>query len=74
MMHWTHDVAGRTYSCTKDGYQAIVWRTSTGEWRALLSHHQRTIAHVQYMTLQDAQAWCEARLAALAKEDRHADP
>ncbi len=74
MMHWTHDAAGRTYSCTKDDCQAIVWRTSTGEWDALLSHQQRTIAHVQCPTLQDAQHWCEARLAVLAKADRHVDP
>ncbi len=74
MMHWTSDAAGRTSSCTKDSYQAVVWRTSTGEWGALLSHHHRTMAHVQCLTLQEAQQWCEARLAALAKADRHADP
>jgi len=74
MFRWTHNATEQTHSCTKDGYHAVVWRTTTDEWVVILSHHQRAIAHIQCATLPDAQQWCEARLAALAKEDRHADP
>jgi hypothetical protein len=41
----------------------MVWRTSTGEWVAIVSQHHAAIAHERCTKLKDAQHWCEARIA-----------
>ncbi len=62
-MHWTSDTAGRTYTATQQGYQALIWRTSTGEWVAMISQHHAAIAHERCTKLKDAQRWCEAQIS-----------
>ena len=64
-MTWTCDATGHTYTCTKQSYQALVWRTSTGEWVAMISQHNIAIAHERCSRLNDAKRWCEAQLAGL---------
>ena len=63
-MDWTQDATGRMYSGRHDGYQALVWQTSTGEWVALLSHGTMALAHGCCPTVQAAQTWCAAQLTA----------
>ena len=62
-MQWTSSGTGRTYTSTKQRYRAMVWRTSTGEWVAIVSQHHAAIAHERCTKLKDAQHWCEARIA-----------
>ncbi len=64
-MKWTCDATGHTYTRTRQGYQAMVWRASTGEWVAMISQNNITIAHERCGRLKDAQLWCEAHLAGL---------
>ena len=64
-MTWTRDATGRTYTATKQSYQALVWRTSTGEWVAMISQNNIAIAHERCSRLNDAKRWCEAQLAGL---------
>ncbi len=64
-MKWTRDATGRTYTATKQRYQALVWSTSTGEWVAMISQNNIAIAHERCSRLNDAKRWCETQLAAL---------
>ena len=65
-MTWTCDATSHTYTCTTQGYQALVWSTSTGEWVAMISQYNVTLAHERCRRLTDAQCWCEAQLAGLS--------
>jgi hypothetical protein len=63
-MDWSGDATGRLYTATANGYQALIWQTSTGEWVALLSHTDVALAHTCCPSLRAAQAWCDAQVTA----------
>ena len=63
-MEWTGDATRRLYTGSHDGYQALIWQTTTGEWVALLSHTNVALAHTCCASLRAAQAWCDAQLTA----------
>jgi hypothetical protein len=67
---WTRDVTGRQYTLIQGVYHGMVWHASTGEWIALLSQDGHALQHTRCLTLKEAQAWCEAQLAALVAARR----
>ncbi len=67
-MDWQLGPNGRSYTATTNTYQAMIWKTTSGEWSALVSQRHSPIAHHEFSILKDAQAWCEAQI-----EDRAAD-
>ena len=69
-MRWTLDATGLTYICTLGSDQALIWRTFTGAFVALICQDHVAIGHEQCRTLEEAQAWCEARLAELTTRKR----
>ncbi len=62
-MDWQLGPNGRSYTATTDTHQAMVWKTTNGEWSALVSQYGTAIAHDAFSILKDAQAWCEAQIA-----------
>ncbi len=71
-MDWKTDTTGRSYTGVKDDFQAMVWRTSTREWAAMVSQRHIAFAHMRCMTLKDAVAWCETQRAEYTKQDHSA--
>ena len=65
-MEWMSTNEGRTHTVRQDDCQALVWRMATGAWDALVIRQGRAVGHDRFVALQDAQAWCEAEIAALA--------
>jgi hypothetical protein len=61
-MDWEQSPNGRSYTVTTDRWQAMIWKTTTGEWSALVSEHQNAIAHDGFCVLKDAQTWCESQI------------
>ncbi len=61
-MDWKSDATGRSYTGTEGDNQAMVWRTSSREWAALVSHSHSAFAHTRCAALKDALVWCEARI------------
>ena len=72
-MDWMADDAGERYSASQSTCQGHVWREVTGDWAALISHEGHTVDQNWFAVVEDAQAWCEARLAELAAAGRCAD-
>jgi hypothetical protein len=62
-MNWILDATGRTYKCRLGSGEALIWRSFTAGWIALICQGQVAIGHSAYPTLTEAQAWCEAQLA-----------
>jgi hypothetical protein len=67
-MDWVTDTTGRRHTCRAGDYQAMIWRASTGEWIAMISRAHAAVAHTRCLGLTEAQAWCEAQLAELTKQ------
>ncbi len=68
---WIYDPANDRHILVAGDYQCRVWRATSGPWTAMISRQGVAVAHDHFPTLQDAQAWCEAQLDLLAKEDPH---
>ena len=66
-MNWILDATGRTYKCRLGSGEALIWRSFTAGWIALISEGQVAVGHRVYPTLPEAQAWCEAQLAVRRK-------
>ncbi len=76
-MVWAHLPSDHSLACgfqradgfsqpaRQDSCQGLVWRTRSGEWRALVSWEGSAARHASFTTLEDAQAWCEAQIAEL---------
>ena len=64
-MTWRSNNGGQTYTAQQDSCQALVWHTRSGEWRALVSWEGSAVGQADFATLEAAQAWCEAEVAAL---------
>jgi hypothetical protein len=71
-MNWEHHLYGRSYMATANGYQAMIWKTTTGEWSALVSRQNVAVAHNQFLRLQDAQAWCGQQMTQMQFKEREA--
>lgn len=68
-MDWEQILYRRSYMTTTNGYQAMIWKTTTGEWSALVSQQSTAIAHNQFLVLKDAQSWCEKQATHLTASD-----
>ena len=68
-MVWTaDDAAGQAYSLTHGTCHAKVWHSGIDNWTVFVSHPGVSIGQHSFTTLQDAQAWCEARLTELVAD------
>ncbi len=63
-MEWTRSRYGYSYSVTIGMSEALVWMTSTGKWSASVYQDSSAIAQDMFTNVKDAQAWCEAQIAA----------
>ncbi len=59
---WTSDPAGERYFLTHGTCQATVWYSAMDHWTGFVSRPGASIGQHSFTTMQDAQAWCEARL------------
>ena len=67
---WTRDTTRERYTITQGTCQGLVWRHEHGDWAALVSRDGTAVSHDSFFALEDAQAWCEAQLTALAASGR----
>ena len=68
-MEWTMDT-DHQYTVTQGTCQGLVWQHLRGDWAAIISRDGSTVSHDSFPTLEEAQAWCEAQLVALAAAGR----
>ncbi len=68
-MDWKTDATGRSYTGTVGDYQAMVWRTSTREWAAMVSHNHVAFAYTRCVALKDALKWCETHVTEASAKD-----
>ena len=64
-MEWTSDTTGRRYTTTQGSCQGTVWQDATDLWTAIVSAHGLAVGQNSFTAVEDAQAWCEAEVAAL---------
>jgi hypothetical protein len=50
-----------------DPYRCTVRHTATGQWLAVISYAGHGADAYSFLTREEAQAWCEAQLAARRK-------
>ncbi len=68
-MDWISDT-GQQYTTTQGTCQGIVWHNTGGSWKAIVSRQGVAVRTNRFMTLEEAQAWCETQLAVLAAAGR----
>ena len=63
MLNWTYDPADDSYTCILDNIRCRVWRTTLGNWAAVIMRHGISNAAYNFATAEEAQTWCatEAR-------------
>ena len=67
-MEWTNDNAGERYTASQGTCAAKVWYSAVDHWSGSVSRAGASIGQHHFSTLQDAQAWCEARLMEFAAD------
>lgn len=63
-MEWHDDPDGQAATLIAEPYRCRVWRSAEGTWAAMVSRRGDAEATYSYARLEDAQAWCEAQIAA----------
>ena len=61
---WRSDAAGAIYTLTQGTCLAKVWYSTANHWSGSVRRGGVSLGQHHCRTLQDAQAWCAARLAA----------
>ena len=69
-MEWTSDNGSQRYTTRHGSCHAAVWQHPDGDWSALISRDGHAVDQKWFPALEDAWAWCEARLAELAATGR----
>ncbi len=64
-MEWSSAEDSQTYTTVHSDHRAMVWRHEGGRWTALVTKAGREAGHKHFAKLEDAWAWCEARIAEL---------
>ncbi len=65
-MDWRQGPFRRSYAITIGMSHALIWKTSKNQWSVSVSHDGSVIAQKMFTNVEDAQAWCEPRLAEIA--------
>ncbi len=65
LIDWTSN-GDHQYTVTRGPCQALVWQHVDGDWAAIVSLHGSAVSHDSFPTLEEAHAWCEGEIAALA--------
>ncbi len=63
-MPWEYDARTQLYRLVSGSYRCTVRRTASGQWLAVISRQGQGADAYSFDTLAEAQAWCEAQLAA----------
>ena len=66
-MEWVCDPLTQASSLVSDPYRCTVRHTATGQWLAVISYAGHGADAYSFLTREEAQAWCEAQLAARRK-------
>ncbi len=66
-MEWVYDPVTQASSLVSGSYRCTVRRTAAGQWLAVISWQGQGADAYSFDTLVEAQAWCEAQLAARRK-------
>ncbi len=67
-MEWTSDNDAEIYTFTQGPCAAKVWYSAVDHWCGSVSRVGVSIGQRSFTTIQDAQAWCEAQLAAFVAD------
>ena len=62
MPYWEADPNSEAYTLVRDTIRGRVWR-SKEKWEAIISQHGGFLSAGDFRTAEEAQAWCEARVA-----------
>ncbi len=60
---WTPDAADDAYTLIADDIRCRVWRTTFGDWGAMISRRGIGTASYSFATVDEAKAWCEQQIA-----------
>ena len=63
-MSWTYDPTDDAYTRIQGDVRCRVWRTTLGNWAAVMSYRGISTAAYNFATPEDAQTWCETQAAA----------
>ncbi len=55
---WTHDPTDDAYTLISGDIRCRVWR-ALGSWQAIVSQHGDATAAYNFLTVEEACAWCE---------------
>jgi hypothetical protein len=69
-MTWGYDPLTKAYSLLTGLFRCTVRHTAAGQWLAVISCQGHGTDGYSFDTLQEAQAWCEARVTELAARKR----
>ena len=69
-MLWEYEASTQAYRLVSGSYRCTVRRTVAGPWLAVISWQGQGADAYSFDTLADAQAWCEARVAARPTRQR----
>ncbi len=64
-MQWEFDETVPSYTLDAPPYRANIWRESSGKWSARIVGPDGSLEHHAFTYWEDAQVWCERKLAAL---------
>ena len=64
VIDWRHSATGQTYVLQAAPYRCLVWHTLRGTWGAVVTGHGPALAAYTFSSPEEAQTWCEARVAA----------
>ena len=72
-MDWHADMGVERYVALQGRYTATVWSDMPRAWAAIVSGPDRGAVQHGMDTLEAAQAWCKAQMAAYEAADRDGD-
>ncbi len=61
-MDWTYDATDNAYTLLRGDARCRVWYTSLENWAAACMHRGTSSAAYNFTTVEDAKAWCGARV------------
>jgi hypothetical protein len=61
-MTWTHDLTDNASTLIAGDVRCRVWLVTLGTGAAVVIHHGISTAAYNFVTLEDAKAWCAAQV------------
>ncbi len=60
-LNWAYDPTDDSYTYILDHVRCRVWRTTLGNWAAVIIHRGISTAAYNFATPEDAKTWCETQ-------------